>query len=245
MDNSKKNTLNRVLVKLMAECEIDDVKLSKYTDVPISTIARMRLKPDANPTISSLTPIANFFNISVDQLLGYCPISNDRLPGSHNPITYTSSLLPVIEWSDTLSYVKNEHDEMKYKISNWVSSEELFSDEAFAVIVRTNSYGLFVKENSLILVDPASKIKDGCIALFTSTETSKIFLRYVIMDCDSVYTKSINPEIKGTSIIQSDYVLLGIVAEIRYKFHKDMGNIKSTIPNSFSLVRKMINSSTK
>lgn len=67
----------------MNECELDDVVLSKHTGVPYTTIARLRNSPNSNPTSSTLRPIAQFFDITIDQLLGDHPLPSDRLPQLH------------------------------------------------------------------------------------------------------------------------------------------------------------------
>ena len=71
-------SLGDVLSLLMTECDIDDAKLSREVSIPASTISRMRLNPDANPTASTLRPIAKFFSVSISQLLGDEPLPENR-----------------------------------------------------------------------------------------------------------------------------------------------------------------------
>jgi transcriptional regulator with XRE-family HTH domain len=64
------HNLSKILSKLMEENGIDDAILARNTGVPAATIARLRANPKANPTASTLRPLAKFFNLSVSQLLG-------------------------------------------------------------------------------------------------------------------------------------------------------------------------------
>lgn len=181
----------------------------------------MRLLPNVNPTVSSLRPIASFFNISIDQLLGEQPLPSDRLPGTHNPVIYATSLLPVIEWHEVQTYLNDQCTFLKHKSLKWISSEQEFSEKACAIIINTNSYGLFLKKNSLILVEPKKPIIDGGLSLFITNQKANILLRHVLIDGDKVYIRSINPEMKGVSLLPENFKFLGSVIEIRYAFQTD------------------------
>ena len=66
--------LSAILNHLMAESRIDGVQLSRRTGVPVTTINRLRKNDvDNNPTLSTLVPLANFFVITVSQLIGDGP----------------------------------------------------------------------------------------------------------------------------------------------------------------------------
>ena len=81
--------LNYILSKLMSNSSIDDTLLSKETGIPISTIKRMRLNEEANPTSTTLAPIASYFKITIDQLLGLSPI--DQINSTLKQLSCTHS----------------------------------------------------------------------------------------------------------------------------------------------------------
>ena len=74
----KKHQLSQTLERLMATRTINDIRLSQATGVPSTTIARLRTNSEANPTVSSLRPIARFFGVSISQLLGDAPFFIDQ-----------------------------------------------------------------------------------------------------------------------------------------------------------------------
>ena len=101
------HVLGEQLASLMHKHHIDDAELSKATGIPASTISRMPLNSNANPTAASLRPIARFFNISISQLLGDEPLSkkDNFLDEDMNAVpTHKSMSLIEIE-KEVLKYI--------------------------------------------------------------------------------------------------------------------------------------------
>ena len=122
--SKKMTSLQEVLSFLMVEGDIDDASLSRETGIPASTISRMRLNTEANPTASTLRPIAKYFSISISQLLGDEEIPKDRLPGQQNPSQFTSARMPLISWGNVSNWL---HDNLKFmteKPVKWLSTEK-------------------------------------------------------------------------------------------------------------------------
>lgn len=67
---SFKHTLNNTLEYLIKKCGININQLHKHTGIPLSTLKRLKLNKENNPTLASLAPIANHFSVSLDQLTG-------------------------------------------------------------------------------------------------------------------------------------------------------------------------------
>ena len=68
--NSIGISLNRNLSILMKENGVSLSLLYRNTGIAIPTIKRLQNDPTTNPTIGTLLPIANFFGISITQLIG-------------------------------------------------------------------------------------------------------------------------------------------------------------------------------
>ncbi|HLB43671.1 MAG TPA: S24 family peptidase [Gammaproteobacteria bacterium] len=209
--------LGDILTRLMIECDTDDAKLSRETGIPASTISRMRLNPDANPTAATLRPIAKFFGISISQLLGDEPLPIDRLPGTHNPIGFTSSRMPVlVDWNWIIEWLENGGNTVRDKLTNWISTEREVGSRAFALIIPTDSFGIAFRKGSLIIVDPDNQPKDGDLILLKIQEEENILLRQFLKDGNDIYIRSVNPEMKGTKLLTENYKFLGVVIETRF-----------------------------
>lgn len=227
-----KHGLGEILTHLMAECDIDDAKLSRETGIPASTISRMRLNPDANPTAATLRPISKFFSISIDQLLGDEPLPPDRLPGTHNPTGFTSARMPVIEWEWITDWVDNNSITSKENLSTWISTEKEVSSRTFALVIPTDSFGIAFRKGSLIIVDPDASPQDGDLILLKMATEHDILLRQILKDGKDTYIRSVNPEMKSVKMLIEEYRIFGVIIETRFSLQgadKPTQKLKSAV----------------
>ena len=223
------SSLNTVLSLLMDECDIDDATLSRETNVPASTISRMRLNSDANPTASTLRPIARFFSISISQLLGDDPLPIDRLPGTHNPRGFVAARMPVIDWDYISNWLHHQEGGYNRPLTQWISTEKLIGTRAFALHIFTDSFGLAFRKGSLIIVDPDQAPKDGDLILLELTDDKLTVLKQFLVDGNETYIRSVNPEMKGTWQLTKTHNILGVIIETRYSMQEHTKNSPSPI----------------
>lgn len=220
--------LKNVLSDLMIECDVDDATLSRETGIPASTISRMRLNSDANPTASTLRPIAKYFSVSISQLLGDEPLSEKRLPGTHNPTYYTSARMPILEWDSINDWINNDGKNIKDKLVNWISTEKEVGLKSFALIILTDSFGLAFQKGSTIIIEPDNKPQDGDLILLKIEGEDGFFLKQYLMDGSDLYIRSVNPEIKGTKLLTENHKIVGVVIETRFSRQESMKNLIQT-----------------
>jgi SOS-response transcriptional repressor LexA len=220
-DKKPMNCISDVLSILMSECDIDDSTLSRETGIPASTISRIRINSEANPTASTLRPLANFFSISINQLIGDEPLDNNRLPGKHTLSNFTNSRLPIIDWDIVIDWIDNNTSSLTGKLMKWISTEKEVGDRCFALPIITNSFGLSFRKGSIIMIDPNQVPIDGDIVVLKKSENHSISLKQLIIDSDEQYIKSLNPEIKNTKLLTPDEEIIGVIFEARYSLTKE------------------------
>lgn len=213
-----KHELKDILTSLMEECDIDDAQLARETGVPASTISRMRINSNANPTASSLRPISKFFSISISQLLGDEPLPKDRLPGTHNPTYYTSARMPVIEWDWIINWLETHCENFKEKLQTWISTEKDVGPNSFALVIPTDSFGLAFRKGSTIIVDPSHSPTDGDLILVKARNEENILLKQFLLDGSDKYMRSVNPEIKSVTPLTETHKIIGVIIETRFSF---------------------------
>ena len=89
----KKRWLHANIAHLLSKTSLDVNSLSIETGVPVATIFRMK-KEDNNPTLSSLEPIADFFEIDLNDFL-YEDITSEEYRAKH-PSKTKIKYVPVI-----------------------------------------------------------------------------------------------------------------------------------------------------
>jgi SOS-response transcriptional repressor LexA len=231
MKKNKQHYLSTVLKRLMTECNIDDAKLSETTGVPFTTIARMRSNIKANPTASSLRPLASYFGISISQLLGDEPLSTAHLLSENT----TSRQIPLISWQRAAAWA--DDNDIKHKdICNWLSIDLPLSPKSFAVTIENRGFGQPFNAGNILIIDPSATPTSKDYVLLQLRAREEICLKEIIFDGDHTYLKSVNPELTQASPLSKDYKLIGVVIELRQRYHTDsFTKLKPTLESSFKL----------
>lgn len=71
---NSKNKLRFILRKLMIETRIRESELSRALGINRSTLHQLLNMEEISPKVETLRPIAKYFNVSLDQLIGDSPL---------------------------------------------------------------------------------------------------------------------------------------------------------------------------
>lgn len=206
---SVKHTLNNTLEYLIKKWGININQLHKHTGIPLSTLKRLRLNKENNPTLASLAPIANYFSVSLDQLTG-----REALPKKNN--TQTNGLaIPLIHWKDIINTPKNR---CCLAFSSLLIRDITLNENSFALVIKDNNTNNFLA-GSLLVIDPSLKGRNRDFIIVHKKGISKPQLMQKIIYANKTYLKKLNTE---SEIIQfSDlYKILGAVIQIRMNYKK-------------------------
>ena len=207
------NSLNENLNLLMAKVRISSDELARQINIPATTIKRIRNNEHANPTISTLIPIAKFFSISLDQLTGIKPLTNlkNKSPGNMQEI-------PLLSWREIINYIKIKHIER----STFISVEKIVSEKAFSLIVEDDDLVFFPK-NCILIVDPAVQALNGDYIIVTNIKSNIPTIRKYIVEMDQIYLKSL---ISGIGIVPLtlEYKILGVILQYKVELKQKSGN---------------------
>lgn len=92
-----------VLRKLLTKANITYSKLAKILKIPNATLYQLLNDANVSPRIETLRPIAKYFNITIDQLIGDSPLDGIKQPIINEKDTFR-------EWRPEL--FKNSIDEV-------------------------------------------------------------------------------------------------------------------------------------
>jgi transcriptional regulator with XRE-family HTH domain len=87
---SKTNKLRLILRKLITEAGVTDKDLARTLNIPNSTLNQLLNAEHLRPRIDTLIPIAKYFNISIEQLIGEKPLSKKELTISYSKVPANS-----------------------------------------------------------------------------------------------------------------------------------------------------------
>lgn len=197
----------QAMAELMRLAEVDDNQLSKITKVAKANISRLRNDPKANPTLATLKPLAEFFGVTVSQLLGEAPLNVDQ---GHGQVAYRVPLLA----NDALLEAR---DDVAIKASQWLSTDYTVSEHAFAYKVLDTTLSPMFPYHSALIIDKKETYEDGSYLLVKSLASSKPFLRQYVIDGDSFWLKSVKLGPELVEPLNEGHQILGEVIEVRYQ----------------------------
>ncbi|MBA2652398.1 MAG: helix-turn-helix domain-containing protein [Tatlockia sp.] len=206
--------ISRVLKKLILTFDnISGAELAKRCGVPVSTINRILAGTVIDPKISTLKPLADYFGISVDQLLGYAalPEKFNRLSQSLKPTT----ALPVFK-------LKN-FESIRQKAIEWFTwvSEKYAHDDTLAVSIDTEEFEpIFVKDCILVVEPSMLPPQDDDYVAVVFENTKAISIRKYKIDGNDHYFVPLNPQFKAALCSDTKYYILGVISEAHTKLRR-------------------------
>jgi SOS-response transcriptional repressor LexA len=213
MSNSYKiNTsdeISNVLGRLLRKKNMTEAMLVRETQIPRNTINRLITGSTPDPRISTLQSIANYFNITLDQLSGKTPIPEDATNITNDP-----KYIPLLDF-------ENAHDWKKFitgirpdTYSKWIVLDQSTSEAKFALTVTTDAMWPKFDEGNILLVDPSRTSKNRDFVVASICETKEIIFRQLFVENDRKILKPINPIFPQVVLSKGD-TIIGVIVETR------------------------------
>ncbi len=186
--------------------------LARAVDLPTATISRLTTGKSTRPYRSSLEPIAKYFSIDVEQLLGEKPlesIANDL------PSNFTVSYVPLVNWEQLEERNKDSHSCIPFvgKISKL----------GFATIMPDASMEPFIQIDSVLVFDPELNPKDRSYVLVKLHETNNYVFRQLLVDAEHKYLKPLHPDFSAFKmrLLSQDDEIVACLVEARYNINSE------------------------
>ena len=194
--------LSQTLQQLMTEHRIRMADLSRETGISPPVINRLVNSITTNPNVDTLRPLANYFSISISQLMGDEPLEKNP----HHKIA-------IIDWNYLFEWQtqKNTH-----AVIGHIYSEHSLSTQAFALRLTNSSMEPRFPKGSILIVNPDSEPQDHDHVIVRLTNQDKPLFKQVLFDGDTVYLKSYNRDIQVIKI-NNNFTITGVVVETRLR----------------------------
>ena len=211
--------LHEVLDKLMQEVGINEAELARKTEIPQPTLHRILSGATKSPRGNSLAPLANFFSVTINQLLGVDELPADRVAGTHNSRIYGWTPVPHISWENAASWSSFQHELRSQTWHNWISTDLAVTDAAFAITVIGDSMLPIFTEGTALIIEPTLEPNNrDYVILKTKTGTQALF-RQLLIDGNDRYLKPINGEFR-TVEYGKETEIIGVVVQSRMDFRR-------------------------
>jgi len=174
-------------------------------NLPIMTVRRLISGETANPHLSTLKTIAEYFDISIDQL-----VSSQNILQAEDWHT-KSRLVPILSWQEVRSVTTIQDLNLK-DWKNWQSvpaDKEKDMNNAFALKTRPSFFAQF-PSGTVFIIDPDSKVCDGDIVLVKITENNDVTLRKVYIDPPETILHSLIPDLSPITYDSNKHKIIGV-----------------------------------
>lgn len=199
--------LNKNLNALLVKRKLTSQELSEAIHVPLPTINRLRSDSKVNPTIGTLIPICQYFNVTLNQILGFEPL----LIEDNNNVEITPKLntIPLLNWHDVPKFKNNRKPKMHTTIYTELSNNLAL----YALKVETSNWGTFAKD-SIIMISTNTAASHGDYVVVYSVKDHLIGIKQFITDIDGIYLKSLNDSLQ-TIKLTDQYKISGVIIQTR------------------------------
>lgn len=201
--------VSKALHFLLTETQITPTELSRRANLPQSTVDRLVNAKTPDPRISTLEPIADYFKISVDQLMGKQPMSK---PLSWGVEQTTSRTVPIINWDDAAQHAEIINTLTLANWFAWITTNSEVSENGFAVKLKGLAMSPRFLDDSILIVNPNCKPVDRDYVLVEYKQA--IYFRQLIVEGHEQYLRALNPDYK-TLKLDDAYRILGVITESR------------------------------
>lgn len=167
------------LSALLKQHNLNANQLAQSLGMPMMTIRRLISGETEDPRISTLKIIADYFNVSIDILIG-----EDKQIILTPSKKIRSYLVPKITWENLPKLISSkEIDAADWK--EWQSlslnENDSVSKRTFALESRPSMYPRFPK-GTIFIIDPVTKPTDGDTVLIKIIDNNEFTLRELIID---------------------------------------------------------------
>lgn len=176
------------LKKLIEEHNLNTLELARRTGIGQPVIYRIMTGETDNPKIATVRTLADYFGISVNQLLGENSISSFNKPED----VFTPPQIPLLSFEQVSfwPYLTNNILEKTEKVITDLSSSPHF----YALKVNDNSMAPLFNKGTLLIIDGDKKPKDQDYVIILLKKQKKVVFRQLLFSDKHRYLKPLNPD---------------------------------------------------
>jgi transcriptional regulator with XRE-family HTH domain len=202
--------LRDCLLRLMGD--MSESNLARAANIPKATINRILSGRTPDPRASTLVPIAQYFGVSLEQLLGVMPLP-EQIPLRAQTIAHTHVLqMPFVAMNKIYQWHNQEFPATQHK--------DIVKDNARFVVdgcYLTQVDTIFMQpkffNKTHIVVNPQLTTTHGDYVIYHLCESKQTLLRKLIIEGERQFLVCIDPHFNETTPLNNQDIYLGKVVK--------------------------------
>lgn len=200
--------VSEILNALLKHKNLTVSELARRILIPQPTIQRIVSGLHARPHKKTLELLANYFEITVDQMAGIEPITWLVTLKSKNQVRK----VPLLNNEQILSLPTLTQAKLSY-----VSLDIDASKHAFAMRMMDESMEPVIPKQSILIVDPEKKKGYRSFVIIKPKNSDEIIVRQMIKDVNTYYIRAVGLDFSNINmaLLGNNDKVLGVVVEVR------------------------------
>lgn len=200
--------LKRNLQILSEMNNVSEAELCRKTNVPQATLNRLLSGATDDPRVSTLVAIADFFSVSIDQLLGIQSLAPNMVKAKAE----TSTFIPILSWKNIKGSAILNYSEQKEL--QWIETEPS-NKQCFGLKAEGESMWPQFVEGIILIVDPTIKAKHKDFVICYLHKEKETIFRQLIEENQYKILNPINHVFPPIRFTKNDRII-GVVSQARY-----------------------------
>lgn len=206
-------TISDVLSHLLDIRGITEASLAKALNIPRATINKIRSGKIQSPRSVTLSMIANYFDITVDQLIGASPLFNDTaVKFIQIPIINLENVNDIHQSLSQITFINHDNWMLLECADKYTSPNNLF-----AIKIASDAMLPYFDSDTTVIIDPDAAVVNRRYVLVRIARTNEILLRQIFVDGQTQILKPINSIFKTIELSPEDEVI-GVVVQSKRDF---------------------------
>ncbi|HVT63162.1 MAG TPA: LexA family transcriptional regulator [Legionellaceae bacterium] len=203
----------QLLLKLQGDLSLSD--LSRKTGIPQPTLHHIIEGKTKNPRKNALQKLANFFSISVPQLIGELPLSN-YIPNTIKE-SFNISTVPIINWELAKNWDKTQNTSKQF---DEIIIEREINENCFALLLNNATMEPIFQEGSILVFDPSKNPQERDFILVYLEKSNSIAFNRLFIENNHYYLKQYktNGDVELIKLHIPNDKILAVLIEARLKF---------------------------
>lgn len=195
-----------IMQELIQKRSLTVSELARRTNIPQPTIYRIVHGEHQRPHKKTLQVLSEFFNITIDQLIGLEPIGGSGV--NKYPVQ-----IPILDCKKIANW--------PYSIKNidveYVIYERPISPNAFAFKMPDKSMEPMITKNTLLIIDPEKEPEYRNLVAVKLHNFNEVIVRQLIKDAGNCYIRPLNQDFDHFEMIAltAQDAIKGTVVEAR------------------------------
>ncbi len=204
--------LSKNIKKLLSLTRISESELARSCSISQPIISRLAQGITTNPNVNTLRPIAKFFSISIDQLIGDKPLFK-RETGilSESLIVAPNWIeIPIISWEKVNDWQNTLKEE---EICGFLRIDTNLSKNAYALSIEDSTMEPTFIAGTYIIIEPKLQPLDKDFVIVLYNGQDKPILRQIFYSGNDVFFKPINQNF-STVTLTKKCKIMGVIAQM-------------------------------